>query len=53
MRTFYSGVVGAEPPQRLWRTNRAIIAFGLLLCLALSFGGAYLLGLLELVGPLH
>ena len=34
-------------------SNRTIIAFGLLLCVALSVGGAYLLGLLELVGLLH
>jgi hypothetical protein len=34
-------------------TNRAIIVFGLLLCVALAVGGAYLLGLLELVGLLH
>jgi hypothetical protein len=37
-----------------WRfTNRTIIAFGLLLCVALAVGGAYLLGLLEVVGLLH
>jgi hypothetical protein len=37
-----------------WRfTNHAIIAFGLLLCVALAVVGAYLLGLLELVGLLQ
>ena len=39
---------GAPP-----RTNRAIIAFGLLLCVALAVGGAYLLGLLDLIGLLN
>ena len=34
-------------------TNRTIIAFGLLLCVALAVGGAYVLGLLEMVGLLH
>ena len=34
-------------------TNRTIIAVGLLLCVVLGVGGAYLLGLLELVGALH
>jgi hypothetical protein len=34
-------------------TNRTIIAFGLLLCVVLVVGGAYLLGLLELVSALH
>ena len=34
-------------------TNRTIIAFGLLLCVVLGVGGAYLLGLLDLVGVLH
>jgi hypothetical protein len=55
-----------KPQQRWWRftnrtiiafglrfNNRTIIAFGLLLCVALAVGGAYLLGLLELVGLLH
>ena len=39
-------------PQQLWwqSTNRTIIALGLLLCVVLGVGGAYLLGLLELVG---
>ena len=41
-------------PQHWWRsTNRIIITLGLLLCVALGIGGAYLLGLLELVGLLH
>ena len=42
-------------PQQRWRqsTNRAIIALGLLFCVVLGVGGAYLLGLLELVGVLH
>ena len=56
----------AKPQQRWWWftkrtiiafgrrfTNRTIIAFGLLLCVALAVGGAYLLGLLEMVGLLH
>ena len=42
-------------PQQRWRqsTNRAIIALGLLFCVVLGVGGAYLLGLLDLVGVLH
>ena len=42
-----------KPQQRWWRTNRIIIAFGLLLCTALAVGGAYLLGLLDQAGLLH
>ena len=43
-----------KPQQRWWQsTNRTIIAFGLLLCVVLGVGGAYLLGLLELVSVLH
>jgi hypothetical protein len=44
----------AKPQQRWWWfTKRTIIAFGLLLCVALAVGGAYVLGLLEMVGLLH
>jgi hypothetical protein len=47
-------VLTTKPQQRRWQfTNRTIIEFGLLLCVALGVGGAYLLGLLELVGVLH
>ena len=47
-------VLTTKPQQRWWQsTNRTIIAFGLLLCVVLGVGGAYLLGLLELVGVLH
>ena len=47
-------VLTTKPQQRRWQlTNRTIIAFGLLLCVTLAVGGAYLLGLLELVGVLH
>ena len=43
-----------KPQQRWWQsTNRTIIEFGLLLCVLVGIGGAYLLGLLELVGVLH
>ena len=49
-----AAVLTTKPQQRRWQfTNRTIIAFGLLLCVALAVGGAYLLGLLELVGVLH
>ncbi len=42
-----------EPQRPWWRsTNRIIIALGLLLCVALAVAGAYLLGLLEVVGLL-
>ena len=46
-----SAVVTTKPQQRWWQsTNRTVIAFGLLLCVVLGVGSAYLLGLLELVG---
>ena len=42
------------PQHRWWQTtNRTIIVLGLLLCVALAAAGAYLLGLLELLGVLH
>ena len=47
-------VLTTKPQQRGWQfANRTIIAFGLLLCVVLGVGGAYLLGLLDLVGVLH
>ena len=43
-----------KPQHRWWQTtNRTIIVLGLLLCVALAAAGAYLLGLLDLVGVLH
>jgi len=49
-----SAVLRTKPQQRWWQsTNRTIIEFGLLLCVLVGIGGAYLLGLLELVGVLH
>ncbi len=49
-----AAVLTTKPQQRWWQsTNRTVIAFGLLLCVVLGVGGAYLLGLLELVGALH
>ena len=49
-----AAVLTTKPQQRWWQpTNRTIIAFGLLLCVVLGVGGAYLLGLLDLVGVLH
>ena len=49
-----AAVLTAKPQQRWWQfANRTIIAFGLLLCITLGVVGAYLLGLLELVGALH
>ena len=48
-----AAVLTTKPQQRWWHTNRTIIAFGLLLCVVLGVGGAYLLGLLDLVGVLH
>jgi hypothetical protein len=49
-----AAVLTTKPQQRWWQsTNRTIIAFGLLLCVVLGVGGAYLLGLLELVSVLH
>ncbi len=39
-----------EPQQRWWKlTNRTILALCLLLCVALSFVGAYLLGVSDLL----
>jgi len=52
--TTTSAVVTTKPQHRWWQsTNRTIIEFGLLLCVLVGIGGAYLLGLLELVGVLH
>ena len=49
-----AAVPTTKPQQRWWQsTNRTIIEFGLLLCVVVGIGGAYLLGLLELVGVLH
>jgi hypothetical protein len=49
-----AAVLTTKPQQRWWQsTNRTVITFGLLLCVVLGVGGAYLLGLLELVGALH
>ncbi len=49
-----SAALTTKPQQRWWQsTNRTIIEFGLLLCVLVGIGGAYLLGLLELVGVLH
>ena len=48
-----AAVLTTKPQQHWWFTNRTIIAFGLMLCVVLAVGGAYLLGLLELVGVLH
>jgi len=49
-----SAALTTKPQQRWWQsTNRTIIEFGLLLCVVVGIGGAYLLGLLELVGVLH
>jgi len=46
-----AAVLTTKPQQRWWQsTNRTIIAFGLLFCVVLGVGGAYLL---ELVGVLH
>ena len=49
-----AAVLTTKPQQHWWQsTNRTIIAFGLLLCVVLGVGGAYLLDLLELVSVLH
>ena len=49
-----AAVLTTKPQQHWWQsTNRTIIAFGLLLCLVLAVSGAYLMGLLKLVGVLH
>jgi hypothetical protein len=43
-----------KPQQPWWpTTNRTILAVTMLLCLAAAVGGAYLLGLLDLLGLLH
>ena len=47
-----AAVLTTKPQQRWWQSNRTIIEFGLLLCVVLGVGGAYLLGLLDLVGVL-
>ncbi len=40
-----AAVLTTKPQQRWWQsTNRTVIAFGLLLCVVLGVGGAYLLG---------
>jgi hypothetical protein len=48
-----AAVLTTKPQQRWWQSNRTIVAVGLLLCVVLGVGGAYLLGLLDLVGVLH
>ncbi len=42
-----------ESQRPWWRSNRAILLVTILLCVVAAVGGAYLMGLLDLLGLLH
>jgi hypothetical protein len=42
-----------ESQRPWWRSNRTILLVTILLCIVAAVGGAYLLGLLDMLGLLH